>query len=57
MYILKITDSVLPLYKGLVDGFWVNVETTNQAFQLARMQDAQALSEMLIDTVTIEPLA
>jgi len=49
MYVLKIANSSPEIYIGIVSGFFEKVETVNQAFQLARQSDAQALQDILVD--------
>jgi len=50
MYVLKVANSSPAIYIGIVNGFYEKVETINQALQLARQSDAQALQTILIDT-------
>lgn len=52
MYVLKIPNT--SLYIGITDGFFTKVETVNQAFQMARNSDAQALQGIVVDTTVIE---
>lgn len=49
MYVLKIANSSPPIYIGIVNGFYEKVETTNQALQLGRQSDAQALQSIIVD--------
>ena len=51
MFALRIPNT--NLYIGVTDGFFTKVDTINQAFQMARMGDAQALQGIIVDTTEI----
>lgn len=51
MFALKVTGT--NLYIAIVNGFFERVETPNQAFQMARQGDAQALQTILVDATDI----
>lgn len=41
------------IYVAIVNGFFEEVDTVNQAFQMARQTDAQALQTILVKTTEV----
>jgi len=53
MYALKISNSSPAIYIGVNDGFIDKTDTITGAFQMARMQDAQAFQAIVVDATEI----
>ena len=51
MFVLRVNGTTL--YIAIVNGFFERVETVNQAFQMGRQTDAQALQTILVDATEI----
>lgn len=54
MYVLKIANTEPPMYIGLSDGFFEKVDSKSGALQLGRMQDAQDMQQLIVETVVPE---
>ena len=53
MFVLQIPNTEPAMYIAVSDGFIEKVDTTSQAFQMARQQDAQALQQLVVDGTVV----